>query len=88
MKTYSLPWGRSEISREVTYKWQGGESDLIGWPQALYIKIAKAYTEEESWFLLGEAHFSPPSPLSPCLFTLVSLVPFFCTSRAEIVLDL
>lgn len=76
MKIYSLPWGRSKISREVTYKWQGGESDLIDWPQALCIKIAKAYTEEESCFLLGEACFSLPSLPCPCLLSLVSLVPF------------
>lgn len=54
----------------------GRESDLIDWLQALYIEIAKAHTEEESWFLLGEARFSPPSLLCPCLFTLVALVPF------------
>lgn len=78
MKIYSLPWGRAKISREVTYKWQGGESDLIDWPQALYIKIGKAYTEEESWFLLGEASFSPPSLLCPCFLSLVLLVPFLC----------
>lgn len=77
MKIYSLPWGRFEISREATYKWQGGESDLIDWLQALRIKIGKAYREEESWFLLGEALCSPLSFLYPFLFALVSLVPFF-----------
>lgn len=77
MKIYSLPWGESKISREVTYKWQGGESDLIDWPQALYIKIGKAYREEGSRVLLGEALCSPPSFLCPCLSALVSLVPFF-----------
>lgn len=77
MKIYSLPWGESKISREVTYKWQGGESDLIDWPQALYIKIGKAYREEGSRVLLGEALCSSPSFLCPCLSALVSLVPFF-----------
>lgn len=90
MKIYSLPWGRSEISREVTCKWQGEESDLIDWPQALYVKIGKAHREEENWFLLGEAHCPLPFFFSLSLSFCFPLLHafFYCASHAETRSDL
>lgn len=68
MQIFSQPWGRSEISREVTYKWQGGESDLIDWPRAWYSEMGKAHRAKESRFPPGDNVLLSPSFCSSLAF--------------------